>query len=379
MNKALKAILVIFGLLAIVYLAMPAYVQRALRYMGPAIDDYKIFYNRVIEAGEYQPWELHENYNQYTTSDPERQNRLLGLKPIAALVIQDEKILYEKYWDGYSDSSYSNSFSAGKAIVSLLVGIALDEGKINNLDQPVGDFLPSYDSGLEKKLTIRHLLTMSSGLDWQEEYSTPFSPTAQAYYGSDINALMYDLNIIEEPGLEFDYLSGNTQLLAMVLEAATGMRISNYASDKIWKHIGARDDALWSLDRENGMEKAYCCFNTNVRDFARFGQLILNKGMWNGQQIVSEEYLNEAISPADYLTDKESGKKVDFYGFQWWIVNYKGHQIPYMRGILGQYIFVIPEKNAVVVRLGHKRSSEYAGNHPKDVIDYLDGAFSILN
>lgn len=379
MNKALKAILVIFGLLAIVYLAMPAYVQRALRYMGPAIDDYKIFYNRVIEAGEYQPWELHENYNQYTTSDPERQNRLLGLKPIAALVIQDEKILYEKYWDGYSDSSYSNSFSAGKAIVSLLVGIALDEGKIKNLDQPVGDFLPSYDSGWEKKLTIRHLLTMSSGLDWQEEYSTPFSPTAQAYYGSDINALMYDLNIIEEPGLEFDYLSGNTQLLAMVLEAATGMRISNYASDKIWKHIGARDDALWSLDRENGMEKAYCCFNTNVRDFARFGQLILNKGMWNGQQIVSEEYLNEAISPADYLTDKESGKKVDFYGFQWWIVNYKGHQIPYMRGILGQYIFVIPEKNAVVVRLGHKRSSEYAGNHPKDVIDYLDGAFSILN
>lgn len=379
MNKALKAILVIFGLLAIGYLAMPAYVQRALRYMGPAIDDYKIFYNRVIEAGEYQPWELHENYNQYTTSDPERQNRLLGLKPIAALVIQDEKILYEKYWDGYSDSSYSNSFSAGKAIVSLLVGIALDEGKIKNLDQPVGDFLPSYDSGWEKKLTIRHLLTMSSGLDWQEEYSTPFSPTAQAYYGSDINALMYDLNIIEEPGLEFDYLSGNTQLLAMVLEAATGMRISNYASDKIWKHIGARDDALWSLDRENGMEKAYCCFNTNVRDFARFGQLILNKGMWNGQQIVSEEYLNEAISPANYLTDKESGKKVDFYGFQWWIVNYKGHQIPYMRGILGQYIFVIPEKNAVVVRLGHKRSSEYAGNHPKDVIDYLDGAFSILN
>jgi len=379
MKKVLKAVIITLFILAIVYIMMPDYVRLAVRYWGPAIDDYKIFHNRVIEAGEYHPWELHENYNQYVANDSDRRNRLLGLKPIAALVIQDRKILYEEYWDGYSDSSFSNSFSAGKAIVSLMVGIALDDGKIRSLDQPVGDFLPSYNDGLEKQLTIRHLLTMSSGLDWQEEYSTPFSPTAQAYYGSDINALMRDLKIIEEPGVEFEYLSGNTQLLAMVLEAATGQRISQYASGKIWKRIGARDDALWNLDSEDGMEKAYCCFNTNVRDFARFGQLILDKGVWNGDTVISKAYLEEATSPKVYLTDKESGDLVDFYGFQWWIINYKGHQIPYMRGILGQYIFVIPEKNAVVVRLGHKRSSDYAGHHPQDVIDYLEGAFSILN
>ena len=379
MKKVLKVILIILGLLIISYLAMPSYVKLAVRYWGPSIDDYKIFHNRVIEAGEYEPWDLHEKYNTYVPDNQERRNRLLGLDPIAALVIQNKKILYEEYWDGYSDSSYSNSFSAGKAIVSLLVGIALDEGKIKSLDQIVGEYIPSYNDGLEKQLSIRHLLTMSSGLDWQETYSTPFSPTAQAYYGSDINSLMNDMKIIKEPGKEFEYLSGNTQLLAMVLEAATGQRISHYASDKIWKRIGARDDALWNLDREDGMEKAYCCFNTNVRDYARFGQLILNKGMWNGERIISEEYILEATSPKNYLTDIDTGEPVDFYGFQWWIVNYNGHQIPYMRGILGQYIFVIPEKNAVVVRLGHKRSSEYSGNHPQDVYDYLEGAFSILD
>lgn len=379
MKKAFKIILIILGLLIVVYMLMPGYVKLAVRYWGPSIDDYKIFYNRLIEAGDYQPWALAENYNEYEVKDEERRNRLLGLDPIAALVIQDQEILYEEYWDGYSDSSFSNSFSAGKAIVSLMVGIALDEGKIKSLDQPVGDYIPSYNEGLEKQLTIRHLLSMSSGLDWQETYTTPFSPTAQAYYGSDINKLMNEMQIIEKPGVEFKYLSGNTQLLAMVLEAATGQRISDYASEKLWKRIGARKDALWNLDREDGMEKAYCCFNTNVRDFARFGQLILNKGMWNGQRIISEEYLAEATSPKEYLIDSETGKPVDFYGYQWWIVNYKGQQIPYMRGILGQYIFVIPEKNAVVVRLGHKRSSEYQGDHPQDVFDYLDGAFSILN
>lgn len=101
--------------------------------------------------------------------------------------------------------------------------------------------------------------------------------------------------------------------------------------------------------------------------------------MWNGKRIISEEYLAEATSPKTYLIDKETGDPVDFYGFQWWIVNYKGHQIPYMRGILGQYIFSIPDKNAVVVRLGHKRSKEYIGHHPKDVCDYLDASFLLLD
>lgn len=101
--------------------------------------------------------------------------------------------------------------------------------------------------------------------------------------------------------------------------------------------------------------------------------------MWNGKRIVSETYLAEATAPKTYLIDKKTSDSVNFYGFQWWIINYKGHQIPYMRGILGQYIFAIPDKNAVVVRLGHKRSKAYIGHHPKDVYDYLDAAFLLLD
>jgi CubicO group peptidase (beta-lactamase class C family) len=220
---------------------------------------------------------------------------------------------------------------------------------------------------------------MSSGLDWEEKYTTPFSTTARAYYGSNIADLVTDLEVVEKPGVYFDYLSGNTQILAMVVESATGQRISRYASQKIWKPVGASQDALWCLDKENGMEKAYCCFNTNARDFARFGQLVLNNGIWDNEVVISADYISDATTAKDYLLDKRDNNPVDFYGYQWWIVDYRGYKIPYMRGILGQYVFSIREKNAVVVRLGHDRSSEYIGRHPKDVYLYLDAAFEILD
>ena len=377
MKKVIKIIVITLISLGLIYLLLPGYVQRALIHLTPSIDDYKIFHNRTIEAGEYQPWKKSIRYRTEIQSDSIRK-RLEKYKPVAGLVIQNGELLYEEYWEGYDSSSISNSFSAGKAVVSLLVGIALDEGYIKSVDQKVGDFLPAFSEGSKKDLTIRDVLTMSSGINWDESYSTPFSLTTEAYYGDDLNSLINNLELVEEPGVNFEYLSGNTQILAMIVQAATGRTISDYASEKVWKKIGARYDALWNLDRENGMEKAYCCFNTNVRDFARFGQLILNKGVWNGDTIVSEEYIRDATSPKTYLKDKETGDIVDFYGYQWWIINYKGHQIPYMRGILGQYIFSIPDKNAVVVRLGHTRSKPKIDPHPLDVYDYLDAAFVIL-
>lgn len=377
MSRRQKILLLIIAIFAFVIALTPHYLLTAIRHGEPDIDDYKIFYNRTVKAGEYMPWQVAEDYNHYQLHDTVRKI-IEQYKPVAFLVIQHEKIKYEEYWEGYSDHSLSNSFSAAKSIVGLLVGIALEEGKIKSLDEPVGDFLPAFSKGRNAELTIRDLLTMSSGLNWDEAYSSPFSMTTMAYYGNDLPALIHSLEVVEPPGEKYDYLSGNTEVLAMVIQVATGMRMADYASEKIWKHIGARHDALWCLDSENGMEKAYCCFNTNARDFARFGQLVLNKGKWNNKQIVSEKYLSEATSPASYLIDKEDGKPVDFYGFQWWIIQYKGHTIPYMRGILGQYIFAIPDKNAVVVRLGHERNKEYIGHHTKDVYQYLDAAFEML-
>lgn len=219
---------------------------------------------------------------------------------------------------------------------------------------------------------------MSSGLSWDESYSTLFSLTTQGYYGNNLPKLVLNQRVVKEPGKLFEYRSGDTQLLSLIIEKATGKTLSDYASEKIWTKVGAEHDALWCLDRKDGVEKAFCCFNTNARDFARFGQLVLNGGKWNGQQVVPESYLNEALTPASYLFDPETNKNVDFYGYQWWMINIDGHRVWYARGLLGQYIFVIPDLNAVVVRLGHVRNSNRIDGTPEDVYQYIRYGISIV-
>lgn len=364
-------------LITILLIITPAYVFKALWYTTPDIDDYKIFYNRVVKAGEPEPWAISDQYN--TVQLPEDiENKIAEYEPVAFLIIQDQKIIYEEYWEGYSSNSISNSFSASKGIISLLIGAAIDDGFIKNTEQKVADFIPSFKEGKKQNIRIRDLLTMSSGLDWDEAYASLFSQTTQSYYGDNLVKMINDRKVVSDPGINYYYSSMDAEILAYVILNATGKSVSNYTSEKFWKKIGAEHDALWCLDHKNGMEKAYCCFNSNARDFARWGQLILNNGSWNGQQLISEDYVRQATTPADYLID-EDGEKVDYYGFQWWIINYKGFQIPYMRGILGQYVFAIKEKNAVVVRLGHKRSDELIGPNRKDIYVYLDAAFYIMD
>ena len=376
MSKLKKAFLAIIAIVVIGYIALPHYAKQALIHQLPGIEDYQIFNNRIIRAGEYIPWEIDERYNSMTIADTTR-DKINIYDPIALLVIQNRKILYEEYWDGFDDNSISNSFSMAKSIISLLVGAALDDGYIKSLDQKVGDFIESYDEGGKEDISIRNVLTMSSGLDWDEAYSSLFSPTTESYYGNDLSGMVNNLELMEKPGIRHYYRSIDSEVLAMVVESATGRSISDYCSEKYWKLIGAKHDALWCLDKKDGVEKAYCCFNSNARDFARWGQLVLNNGKWGDKQLISEEYLNEAISPADYLTD-DDGNQVDYYGYQWWLIDYNGYIIPYMRGILGQYVFVIKEKNAVVVRLGHKRSDESIGPNRLDIYVYLEAAFQIL-
>ena len=376
MSRLKKTILIIVAVLVVAYLALPYYVKQALIHQYPGIEDYKIFHNRTVKAGTYIPWEIDSLYNTSTIADS-TMAKIESYDPVAFLVIQDGKILYEQYWEGYSDSSLSNSFSAAKSIVGLLVGAAIDDGYIKSVDQKVADFLPSFREGGKEKISIKNLLTMSSGLDWDEAYASLFSPTTAAYYTNDLRKLVDELGVVEEPGKRYYYRSIDSEVLAMVVQAATGKTISEYASEKYWKKMGAHHDALWCLDHKDGMEKAYCCFNSNARDFARWGQLMLNKGKWGDKQLISETYLDETTTPAYYLTD-DDGLHVNYYGYQWWIMNYDEYKIPYMRGILGQYVFAIPEKNAVVVRLGHKRSDELIGPNRKDMYVYLEAAFRIL-
>jgi CubicO group peptidase (beta-lactamase class C family) len=239
-----------------------------------------------------------------------------------------------------------------KSVIGILVGIAVDEGKIKSLDDPVGNYIQKYREGKNAQLTVRHLLTMSSGLDWDESYSSLTSRTTEEYYGTRLNKQMSKLRVVNEPGKKFDYMSCNTQLLAMVLKKATGKNMSEYASEKLWMPLNAMHDAQWSLDHKEGNEKAYCCFYSNARDFARFGKLYLDSGRWNGKQLVSEKYVLESITPAPLM---DNGKPNTTYGYHWWLGKEHGEKIFYARGLSGQYIIVIPAKKIIIVRLGKKR------------------------
>ncbi|MCD7936971.1 MAG: beta-lactamase family protein [Tannerellaceae bacterium] len=379
--KKVTAILsgIIVILLVILFLPSNYYLRKAFIHQLPKIDQYPIFENRIVKAGAPQPWELHDEYNRHSLPDQFRES-FATYGTIGFLIIKDGKLLFEEYWENYSPHSRSNSFSMAKSIVSLAVGCALDEGFIQDINQPVRDFFPNFSQYGNDPVTIRHLLTMSAGVDFQEAYTSPFSPTTKIYYGKDLAQITFAMKAIEKPGVYFEYQSGVTQLLGFLVEKATGETLSEYVSRKLWTPMGAEEDALWSLDHPGGMEKAYCCFNTNARDFARFGQLLLNNGKWNDKQLISPDYLTAAITPDTTLLNRDYQEINQAYGYQFWHLIYKGLSIPYLRGILGQYIFAIPEENAVVVRLGHKRSEIRTEQHyPEDIDIWLQAALTILH
>ncbi|MEO5564313.1 MAG: serine hydrolase [Chitinophagaceae bacterium] len=347
----LLTIILLFSAYALI--SGKTYLFKAVYYNFAGIDDYKIFTNDTVAVATAQPWAVSGEFNKI--SSPDGLNELLKrIKTVAVVVIKNDSLLYEKYWDGYSDSSLSNSFSMAKSITSLLIGAAIKEGKIKSVDELVSNYLPEFKEGLGAKMTIKDLLTMSSGSNWDEAYANPFSVTTESYYGSDLRSTATGVKIVKEPGTYHTYKSGDTELLGLIVEKATGQSLSNYAEQKLWQPLGAEHPALWSTDKKNGVEKAFCCFNSNARDFARIGQMMLDSGKWNGNAIIDSAYYSQSIAPCNI--PNEDGQPCNYYGYQWWLApSYPG--VFYARGILGQYIIVIPSKKVVIVRLGHKRSS----------------------
>jgi CubicO group peptidase (beta-lactamase class C family) len=378
---AFTALALIFLLNIYIVTTGKSYLYKGIAYTylrgksGPDIDEYNLFAKRKVAAGNAQPWAMGSDYNSHTIADS-LLKAMESYETVSFLVIKDDSIRHEKYWGNYNENSLSNSFSMAKTIVGILAGAALKEGKIKSLDQPVGDFIDEYKIGSRSEIKIRHLLTMSSGIEFDEHYSSPVAYPAAAYYGSDLKSLTlkYDLGK-NKPGSVFRYLSGDTQILAFVISVATGKTLSEYASEKLWIPLGAENDAYWNLDKENGFEKAFCCFISDARDFARLGKLYLNKGNWNGSQIVDSSFVEESLKPAP-LQDV-MGLPNNKYGYKWWLLSYKGRDIFYARGILGQYVICVPDMNMIVVRLGHKRIKNPSDDHPSDMFIYLDAALKI--
>ncbi|MCX7861482.1 MAG: beta-lactamase family protein [Bacteroidales bacterium] len=353
------------------------YISRALYYQTAGIYDYKIFPYRTIAASE-SPIALKQSvhYNQKNLSS-EYFQEFMKYKTTAFLVLKDDSLIFEQYWNNGGPNVISNSFSMAKSITGLLIGFAIQDGKIKSVDQYACEYLPEFNSACKKHIRIKDLLTMSSGLTWDESYFNPFSKTTRAYYGRNLYKQMMNLRVMQTPGYTFRYLSCNTQILGLLLSEALNKNISEYTYEKLWNPIGAEHAALWSIDRKNGYEKAYCCFYATARDFAKIGLFVLHEGKVNGKQILNEKYIKESTSPAKNLTDNE-GNSVDFYGYQWWLLNYKNMNITLAWGLYGQFIIIIPEKQMVIVRLGHKSTRQTIGHYTADLYRYIDAAFDLV-
>lgn len=375
-----KFLLWLAGLLllviALMYIFNVDYLLKAVRtiyfngHTTAFLDDYNYFDNRKIENGVAQPWATAKDYNKVKpTAELEKMHHEIGT--VAFLIIKNDSIWSESYYDGYDKDAKSNSFSMAKSIVSACLGKAILEGKIKSLDQKVSDFFPEFKEGKSASMTVGDLSSMASGLDWDESYYSPFSITTRAYFDEDLNGVILGLKGVEVPATSYKYLSGNTQLLAMCIEKATGESLADYVSDKFWKPMGAENEALWQTDKENGIVKAYCCIASNARDFARFGKLYKQNGKWNGQQILDSTFVATSTSPRFEASPE--------YGYGWWLSDYKNKKTYYMRGHLGQYVIVIPEDDLIIVRLGHKNAPSTNGTpHSDDFYVFLDETYKML-
>ena len=383
MKKIVKYLLfIIIAINLLILISGKSWIYKAISitylkgHTSSYIHDFVHFPANTIEAGTYEEWLIAKDYNKANL--PEFIKPInKELETVAFLVIINDSITYEEYWHGYSEDSASNSFSMSKSYISTLVGVAIKDNIIN-IDQKVCDFLPEYCGEKEKLLTIKNLLTMSSGLNWNESYYNPLGKIAEAYYGNNLKKLVMNLKVIEPPGKVFKYYSCNTQLLAFILENTTGKSINEYASEKLWIPMGAKHPALWNTDTKGGDEKAFCCINSNARDFARIGKLYMNNGNWNGTQIIDSTYVSQATTSAADLLDKDGNKNLN-YGYQFWITNYKDLDIYYARGLWGQYVICIPDKDMIIVRLGRKYGKSLEDGHHEDFYQFIDAALEMYD
>ncbi len=307
---------------------------------------------RLVKRGTIQPLSVSPEYNKKKIPDP-LMKVLKATGTVAFLVMKDDSILTEWYARGYNDSSLTNPFSVTKSIVSILTGIALKEGKIKSLDEPICNYYEPYRKNGLNKITFKNLLCMSSGVNFNDAYLNPAGQTAQLYYGNNMHQLINSLSIDREPGSVFRYKNCDPEILTLALENAVGMNMSDYASEKFWKPVGAAHDAEWIIDKPvTGVEKSYCCFHSNARDMARLGLLYEQKGSWNGNQIVDSSYVKSSLTP--HMLPRENGKTEAHNGYLWWLRNVDGMGDFCADGLKGQYISVIPSRNLIFVRLGKR-------------------------
>lgn len=342
----------------------PQFVNRMLRWGDADVLDYQKFPERILEtSGDAFEFSLRLEEDRVraqfeAVGGMDDFDRFLEENRTQAfLVIQDDAILYEQYFNGTQRESIVTSFSTAKSFTSALIGIAIAEGHIQSVNDPITEYLPELKERdpAFAEISIRDLLMMSSGI----RYSEP-PDNATTYYYPDLRSLALETTrIIDAPGNTFHYNNFHPLLLGLILERATGTTVAGYLEEKIWKQVGMEFSGSWSLD-EHGFEKMESGINARAIDFAKFGRLFLNQGDWDGTQVIPAAWVADSTQ-ADATLDYASYYYDDFvfadgrgfYKYMWWGMQRQGQQDDFSAiGNKGQFIYISPEKNLIILRYG---------------------------
>ncbi len=360
-----------------------------------AITDHRHFVNaRIAHASSAAPLESADNL---ALRLPEFKGRSFDQfmehnGTVAIVVLQRGKVVLERYYQGYQRDSMATSFSVAKSVVSALVGIAIAGGHIGGIDDPITRYVPELAKSDARfaKITIAHLLAMRSGIRFDEGYRSPLDDAARFYLTADLLSRLTSLSIGQPPNQALHYSSGDTQLLGLIVQRATGIPLAQFAQQAIWQPMGAQFDASWSMDSaEKGLVKAFCCLNGRALDYARFGLLYLNQGSFNGKQIVPAQWVRDSTAVRQYPGADDAARwnlegankrASAYYAWQWRRaveadpesqLGIKPRSDFFAQGLHGQLIYVAPEHDMVIVRLGAKNGDVWWPG--------LLGAFARLN
>lgn len=401
----------VFFLVVIFLFASCTVLARYVKYGSEDIDDYRIFPTYPFQENTHKFY-----FDKYADNRLDTLQSLLEKTSTRAfIVIRNDSVLYEKYFRNYRKEDISTVFSVSKSVTSLLVGIALDEGHIKDVNEPVTNYIGELNNVNPdfKKLTIRHLLDMRTGIRFDENSRKIRNPMARLYYGKNQMDVIKKLKFEAEPGTKHEYQSISTAILGIVLERATGKNLAQYFEEKVWIPLGMENRGSWSLDTENGSAKAFGGLNISAIDLAKIGKLYVNKGKFGHRQIVSEKWIAESLTPNTsndgyqnqwysdfaavrdevgnryfkdsttvmdiwkekyqkrypvfslYKTSPKGFRKEYVEKYMWpdedeyrWLMNIYTGQF-YALGIFKQLLYIDPAKKIVIVRLGDNNDYEY--------------------
>ena len=379
--KAILGVLILL-LLIVAFLVIrysPRYIYRLARYHVADVYDYTHFENRVIRGSDSTfnfPVYPDKSYVETLFSQKVESYGFGSLEEwaeksytTALIVIRRDTLLYEKYFNGFSRDSYFHSQSMAKSFISTLIGFAIEDGYIGGVDDPMTLYIPELLKRDEHfaRITLKHLLTMQSGIKYTEAYlpivgiHAPWHDEAVGYYHGNVRRLLLNrTKIAVEPGKEFQYNNYNTSFLGLIIERATGKTVSEYMEEKLWSQI-MEYDALFSVDsNRSGFEYMPSRLIARAIDYARFGRLFLYEGNWEGSQLLGQDWIREAtledttVSREIYPDWMGKGCSRTYYTYQWWgHVNCDSSYQFFASGNLGQEIYILPGEETIIVHCGN--------------------------